>query len=154
MTKVLGFRADPSNARYAIVEYDGKKFKLQNGATESKLVYPSDIEDAPKKVLWLYREIERIFHANPDIARVVIKTKEFGVRETKAMRESTYLEAALMLYCEVKKIPVCAKVYTSLDTRSADVKDDAEKRTGRTAKYWDTKIADAIVAACWGAENP
>lgn len=151
MTRVLGFRADPSSARYAVVDHDGSSFRLHNGTTESRLVYPADITEAPKKVLWLYREIERIFHADPTIARVVIKTNEYGLREKAAMRESSYIEAALMLFCEQKRIPVWVKVYTSLGTRSADVKADAERRAGRTSKYWDTKIADAIVAACWGA---
>src|SRR5205814_948838 len=45
--------------------------------SESRLVYPADITKAPKKVLWLYREIERIFHADPAIERVVIKTNEY-----------------------------------------------------------------------------
>lgn len=153
MMRVLGFRADPSSARYAIVDHDGTTFSLLNGVTESRLAYPADVTDAPKKVLWLYREIERIFHADPTISRVVIKTNEYGLREKAAMRESSYIEAALMLYCEQKRIPVWVKVYASLGTRSADVKDHAEQRAGRTAKYWDGKIADAVVAACWGASQ-
>ena len=153
MTKVLGFRADPSNARYAIVSYDGTNFVLENGNSESRLVYPADIIDTPKKVLWLYREIERIFHADRSIDSVVRKTNEYGLREKAALRESSYIEAALMLYCEQNKKPVQIRTYTSLGTRSADAKTHAESRVGRTVKYWDSKIADAVIAAWWGARQ-
>lgn len=151
MTRVLGFRADPSNARYAIVTHDGAAFGFVNAASESRLVYPAGMTDVPKKVLWLYREIERIFHADPLIERVVIKTNEYGLLEKAAMRESSYIEAALMLFCEQRQIPVAVKTYASLGTRSADVKTHAEQRVGRTDKYWDNKIADAVIAGWWGA---
>lgn len=154
MIKVLGFRADPSSARYAVVAFDGASFVLENSASESRLMYPADITETPKKLLWLYREIERIFHADPAIERVAIKTNEYGLIEKAAMRESSYIESALMLYCEKHQIPVFVKTYASLSTKSVDVKAHAEHRVGRTAKYWDNKIADAIIAAWWGARNP
>jgi hypothetical protein len=72
--KVMGFRADPTAARYAIVNFDGTIYRLDNASSESRLAYPADIDQASRKVLWLYREIERIFHANSDIAAVAIKT--------------------------------------------------------------------------------
>ena len=154
MTKILGFRADPTNARYAIVSYDGASFILENAASESRLIYPADMTDASKKILWLYREIDRIFHADSSIERVVIKTNEFGgMPSTAPMRVSGYLEASVMLFCEQRQIPVCLKTYASLSTRSAEVKTDAEQRVGRTAKHWDNKIADAVVAAWWGAQQ-
>lgn len=148
--KVLGFRADPANARYAIVSHDGSSFTLENAQSESRLVYPADITEAPQKVLWLYREIERIFHAAPDIDAVVIKTKEYGLAEKATMRESSYIEAAVMLFCAQRQTPVFIKTYASLSTRSNDVKAHAEQRVGRTGKYWDNKIADAVIAAWWG----
>jgi hypothetical protein len=153
MNKVLGFRADSSSARYAVVTYDGTSFSLENANSESRLVYPADATDAPKKILWLYREIERIFHVDGTIQGVVIKTKEYGLMEKAAMRESSYIEAALMLFCEQKQIPIFIKTYNSLGTKSADVKNHAEQRVGRTSKHWDGKIADAVIAAWWGARN-
>jgi|SRR5665811_394574 len=151
--KVLGFRADPEKARYALVSYDGSSYTLDNADGENRLVYPADVTEESEKVLWLYREIERIFHADPDIEAVVIKTNEYGLTEKKAMRGSSYVEAALMLFCEQRQTPVFVKTYASLSTRSADVKAHAEARVGRTSKYWDNKIADAVVAAWWGAQQ-
>jgi hypothetical protein len=69
------------------------------------------------------------------------------------MRESSYAEAAVALLSEQRSKPVFIKTYTSLGTRSADVKSHAEQRVGRTDRYWDNKIADAIMAAWWGARQ-
>jgi hypothetical protein len=151
--RVLGFRADPANARYAIITHDGATFTLENNSSESRLVYPADVKEASQKVLWLYRKMERIFHADPDIDAVVIKTNEYGLVEKASMRESSYIEAALLLFCEQHQTPVFVKTYGSLTTKSANVKADAECRVGRTSKYWDNKIADAVVAAWWGARQ-
>src|SRR5205814_7575666 len=98
--KVMGFRADPTAARYAIVNFDGTIYRLDNANSESRLAYPADIDQASSKVLWLYREIERIFHANSDIAAVAIKTNEYGLTEKAAMRQSSYAEAAVALLSE------------------------------------------------------
>src|SRR5689334_5073600 len=104
--KVMGFRADPTAARYAIVNFDGSIYSLQNATSENRLAYPADIHEASKKVLWLYREIERILHANSDIAAVAIKTNEYGLTEKAAMRESSYSEAAVALLSEQRGKPV------------------------------------------------
>ena len=151
--KVLGFRADPTATRYAIVNFDGSTYSFVNASDETRLTYPAGIEQVSGKVLWLYREIERIFHANSDIAVVVIKTNEYGLTEKAAMRESSYAEAAVALLCEQRGMPVFFKTYGSLCTRSVDVKAHAEQRIGRTVKYWDNKIADAVVAAWWGTRQ-
>jgi hypothetical protein len=151
--KVLGFRADPDGARYAIVENNGGDFSLLNANGESRLRYPANISTPSEKVAWLYRELERVFREHSDIARAVIKTNEYTQSDTKAKRESAYAEAMLLLYCAQKQIPVDAKIYTSLGTKSGDVKVHAEQRVGKTAKYWDPKMADAVVAAWSGARG-
>jgi hypothetical protein len=151
--KIMGFRADSVVTRYAIVNFDGTSYGLENANCESRLVYPADMEQTSKKVLWLYREIERIYHTHSDIAVVVIKTNEYGLTEKAAMRESSYAEAAVVLLSEQHQKPVFIKTYASLSTKSADVKSHAEQRVGRTEKYWDNKIADAVIAAWWGAQQ-
>jgi hypothetical protein len=50
-------------------------------------------------------------------------------------------------------IPVDIKIYGSMSTTSADTKRHAEDRVGKTDKYWDTKMADAVNAAWWGARH-
>ena len=106
-----------------------------------------------EKVEWLYRELDRVFHEHQDIIKVCIKTNEYTQSDSKAKRESAYLEGSVLLFCRHNNIPVSVKIYASLATRSADVKRHAEQRVGRTEKYWDTKMADAVVAAWRGVHN-
>ena len=151
--KVLGIRVDPSKTRYALVETTEDKPTLLNGGGESRLIYPANMSLPDEKVEWLYRELDRVFHEHQDIIKVCIKTNEYTQSDSKAKRESAYLEGSVLLFCRHNNIPVSVKIYASLATRSADVKRHAEQRVGRTEKYWDTKMADAVVAAWRGVHN-
>jgi hypothetical protein len=148
---VLGFRADPSHPRYALVHRDGAGFVLANLSGETRLSYPANLATAAEKAGWLYREIERIFRDHSSITQVVIKTNEYTQSDSKAKRESAYAEAMMLLYCAQHQIPVDVKIYASLGTNRASVKSHAEDRVCRTPKYWDAKMADAVVAAWSGA---
>jgi len=152
--KILGFRSDPNTPRYAIVDGATTPPTLLNADAECRLRFPADCNSETAQVTWLYREFERIFHIHPDIGRVVIKKGEFTQGDNNAKRIASYQEAALLLYCGLHNKPVVAKIYASLATRSAQVKDDAIARVGQTTRYWDGKMADAVVAAWWGATNP
>lgn len=151
--KVLGIRVDPKKTRYALVEYDGTNFSLLNADAESRLIYPANIVESDEKVDWLYRELERVLHEHQDIEKICIKTNEYTQSDSKSKRESAYLEGVILLFCRQKGIPVTVKIYGSLGTKSADVRNHAEHRVGRTVKYWDAKIADAVIAAWKGAQN-
>ncbi len=152
--KVLGFRSDPSTPRYAIVDAATNPHSLLNAATESRLCFPADCNEDAAKVTWLYREFERIFHSHPDIVRVVIKKGEFTQGDNNAKRTASYQEAALLLYCGLHNKPVVAKIYASLATNSSSVVAHALARVGQSTRYWNSKMADAVVAAWWGATNP
>lgn len=152
--KILGFRSDPSSPRYAIVDSSVTPPALLNADGESRLRFPADCTSEAAQVTWLFREFERVFHIHPNIDRVVIKKGEFTQGDNNAKRFASYQEAALLLYCGLHNKPVVTKIYASLGTRSAQVKDHAIARVGQTAKYWDGKMADAVIAAWWGATNP
>ncbi len=152
--KVLGFRSDPSTPRYALVDSAAKPLLLLNAATESRLCFPADCTEDAAKVTWLYREFERIFHAHPGIVRVVIKKGEFTQGDNNAKRTASYQEAALLLYCGLHNKPVVMKIYASLATNSSSVVAHAVARIGQTTRYWNSKMADAVIAAWWGATNP
>jgi hypothetical protein len=151
---VLGFRSDPSTPRYAIVDGAATPLVLLNADSESRLCFPANCSEEAAKVTWLYREFKRIFHAYPDIARVVIKKGEFTQGDNNAKRVASYQEAALLLYCGLHNKPIDTKVYASLGTRSAQVRDHAIAHVGQTTRYWNSKMADAVIAAWWGATNP
>lgn len=154
--KVLGFRGDPKAPRYAIVSEDNGVCALENASDDSKLTVPASISDEADgdRVEWVYRELQRIFDDHPDIAKVMIKQNEFTRQDTKAKRRSAYYDAAVILACAHKNIPVELKLYTSMGTTSADTKRHAESRVARTDKYWDNKMADAVNAAWWGLLHP
>ena len=151
--KVLGIRVDPKKTRYALVEYDGTNFSLLNAANESRLIYPANITDSVGKVDWLYRELGRMIRENGNIEKICIKTNEYTQSDTKAKRVSAHLEGVIILFCAQNNIPVDIKTYASLGTRSKEVRDHAEQRVGKTDKYWDTKMADAVIAAWKGAKS-
>lgn len=153
--KVLGLRGDPKAPRYAIVSKDNGVFALENAAGDNKLLVPASItEDADAERLdWMYREVLAIFDAHPGIAKVMIKQNEFTRQDTRAKRRSAYNDAVVILACAHRGIPVELKIYGSMGTTSADTKRHAEARVGKSEKYWDTKMADAVNAAWWGLRH-
>lgn len=153
--KVLGFRSDPSAPRYALVTKTSEEFLLLNSSTDSRLKFPATIgdEDECGRITWVYNEIARVFDGHPEIAKVVIKINEYTRSDTKAKRRSSHIDAAVMLCCAQRNVPVTIRVYGNLATTSSDTLRHAEARVGRTLKYWDTKMADAVNAAWWGLQH-
>lgn len=154
--KVLGFRGNPRAPRYAVLDYDGTTFTLVNASSDSKLTVPAAIsEDADGERLgWIYSEIVRILEAHTDIAKVMIKTNEFTQSDTKPKRKSAYIDAAVILAATHRNIPVQALTYNQIAATKARTKVLAEARVGKTDKYWDEGMADAINVAWWGARHP
>jgi len=153
--KVLGFRGDPQAPRYAVVSEANGVYTLENATSDNKLSVPASIgEEADAQRLdWLYREVMGIFDAHPSIARVIIKQNEYTPRDTKAKRKSAHADAAVVLACAHRGIQVELKLYSSMPTTSKDTKQHAEARVGKTDKYWDAKMADAVNAAWLGLRD-
>mgnify|MGYP001037372527 CR=1 FL=1 len=151
--KLLGIRVEPKKARYALIGSDNGDFTFINADTESRLVYPDGLSKTDQKMDWLYQELARILHEHQDIKKVCIKTNEYTQSDNKSKRETAHLEGAVLLFCKQNNLPVTLKNYASLATRNSSVKEHAEERVGRSNKYWDTKIADAVVAAWRGARE-
>lgn len=154
--KVLGFRGDPKAPRYAIVSEVNGVCTLENAAGDNKLTVPASIEEdaEAERLNWLYGEILAIFDTHPGITKVMIKQNEYTQSDTKAKRKSAHADAAVVLACAHKGIPVELKIYSSMSTTSKDTKRHAESRVGRTNKYWDAKMADAVNVAWWGLRHP
>jgi len=154
--KVLGFRGNPKAPRYAVLSYDGTTFTLENASSDNKLTVPASIgEDADSERLsWVYAEIVRILEAHPDITKVLIKTNEFTQSDTKPKRKSAYIDAAAILAATHKNVAVHTLAYSQMGATSKTTKDLAETRVGKTDKYWDAGMADAINVAWWGARHP
>lgn len=153
--KVLGFRGDPKAPCYAVVSKVDDTYTLENAASDNKLSVPASIteEADAERLEWMYRDVLAIFDANPGIEKVIIKQNEFTRQDTKSKRRSAYNDAAVILACAHRGIPVELKIYGSLSTTRADTKRHAESRVGKTDKYWNTKMADAVNAAWWGLRH-
>lgn len=146
--KILGIRTSPTEVRYALLErHDDGSIEFLNRDTESKLQYPASHATTDAKLRWLKGELDRIFRQSTGISQMVIKTNEFAGSENKSKRESTYAEAVCILAAAEQDVPVSCKLYSQIGSTSAEAKHHAEERVGRTDKYWDNKIADAVLAA-------
>ncbi len=137
----LGFRSDPTAPRFAVVsEVDGV-FTLLNAADDNKLPVPAAIgdNDDAARLRWLFNEMNRIFDAYQGITTVVIKQNEFTQNDTKAKRRSAHMDAAVLLACAMRGIPVVLKNYTSMPTTSAMTKEHAEARVGARSAIGTTR---------------
>jgi hypothetical protein len=145
---VLGIRNSPQGIRYAILELSQGKIILKNpNVIDNYLPFPKSSESHFKKLKWLYEELEMIRTKYPDFSEVMIKINEYARSDSIPLRLTAYLDAVVMLFFTQKNIPIQCKVYKSLGSKSADVLTQAKSLVGRTDSKWDTKIADAIVAA-------
>ena len=146
--KALGFRASSQGIRYAIIEKQDEGCTLCNHDSENRIVYPANVDDIAYKLAWIKAEVDRIIRQNPKIDIAAIKTNEYSIAEKAATRETAYIDAVCMLSLQEQNIPIQRFIYKQLYTSSSKVKEDAEAMVGKTALYWDAKIADAIIAAC------
>lgn len=152
--QVFGFRGDLKCPRYAIIEKISDEYSFVNKDQEHYLKFPKSFsdDDISSKISWISDEFLNIFRRYPSIHGVVIKQNEYTQGDSRAKRIASYEEAALMICCNQLKKTLLLKQYRALGTKSADVKEKALGLCGVTNKYWDGKIADAIVAACWGID--
>lgn len=149
--RILGIRSTADVIRYAVVEVNGSSITLVNTTTESKLPFPATARTPTEKLLWFEQELTRILRNEPEVKKIGIKINELargGLRgETLASREAAYLDAAALLFAARTNLPAQTFLYSNLGTSSKEVKAHSESRGGRTTKYWDAQMADAIAAA-------
>lgn len=147
--KVLGLRASSSELRYAIIEKTNNQVLFVNQTTENRMVYPANIVNIELKLKWVHDEMNRIIRQTPNIDKIVIKMNEYAGSETSAKRETIYIDSIFLLVSAVNNIPVVRKLYSQIGASSKDVKEKSEARVGRTEKYWNNTMADAIACAYW-----
>jgi len=151
--QILGIRTASSCVRYAVVEWDGQTASLVNAAAENKLDFPADRQEISQKLQWLYSELERIYRKYPHISKVVIKMNEF-VREKKTTRPSTHMDGVAMLSAMQNRKTVNTFLYANIKKGlgSRTIKNFTETTVGRSDKYWDVQMADAVAAA-WNGKD-
>lgn len=155
---VLGIRSAPSVIRYAIVSLqDDGSIAFRNAQNENKISFPADYTTPCQRIPWLANEIARIIHQNNDIDRMIIKIAEYGGNDSTSSREIAYNDAIAIYQARIQHPPieVVTKTYQGLgnNINRDSVQSIAERIVGRTNRYWNTQIADAIVAALYGLER-
>ena len=152
-TKTIGFRATNKEVRFAVVVRSNNTVCFLNATGETRLRYPAIAASVQDKLRWLYSELEQIWQTHKDTRTVAIKTNEYGLSDTKSKRESYFAEGVITLYFARRSINVDIVTYGSLPASSKDVREIAESRVGRSTRYWDSRMADAVLAA-WKSLTP
>lgn len=148
--KVIGIRSSSIEIRYAVLEkVNDNNIIFLNRSSENKLVYPAGIEELQAKLKWVKDEFDRIFRQNNDIEKIILKMNEYAGTESGAKRETSYTDAIILLVAAENNIPIERRLYSQIGATSKQVKDRAESIVGRTEKYWNDKMADAIQCAAW-----
>ncbi len=148
--KLLGIRTAPTQLRYAFVDVNDGDCSIVNANSESLIKVPAGMNDFSEMLSWQKAEIDRIIRQNQDIEKIILKIGEYGRNDTKSSRLASYFDAVVILAAKEANIPLETKIYNQLGTKRKQVKEYAENRVGRTEKYWNEQIADAIVAAWSG----
>jgi Holliday junction resolvasome RuvABC endonuclease subunit len=146
-------RASINHIRYAILELDAQDAVLWVNLQpphEHKWVVPKAANTKAKRLVEVHREICRIIDKyQPDHVAVKVAENVQGGPSPDRVR----VEAVVMLACGQRDVPVAEKLYSQLkpnkSTRinSKNVQADAFAHVGQPRSYWDSEIADAIVAA-------
>jgi len=147
--KVLGVRCSTKEIRYAILEKKGNNIVFINKDSENRLIFPQNIQEIEEKLKWCKTEINRILRQNEGISYVVIKVNEYTRGENLAKREGAYMDGVVMLTTHEHNIAVSKKLYNQIEANSSNILKLAESINGRTDKYWNKGMADAIQCAAF-----
>lgn len=151
--RIIGLRASAQEIRYAILDTDvNGNIVFVNKDLENRIKYPATIDKVEDKLHWVKSEIDRILRVNPTIEKVYLKTNEYGT-ETATKRETTYIDSIFLLSAKEHNIPVEKKLNLQIESTASKAKEYAESRVGRTDKYWNNTMADAILVAYWGLKH-
>lgn len=151
---IMGIRASAQEIRFAILEKNADgKIIFVNKDDEHRLKYPAAIDEVDGKLMWVKSEIDRVLRKNTNITKFIIKMNEYTGTENSGKRETTYMDAVFMLCAKEHNISVERKLYSQIGSSSTKAKEYAEQRVGKTDKYWNNTIADAILAAYKGLKD-
>lgn len=147
---ILGVRASAQEIRYAVLEKESSgNIVFHNQTRENRLKYPANMEKVEEKVRWAKEEFDRIMRQIPNISKIVLKMNEYAGTENGAKRETTYVDAVILLCAAEHGIPIDRKLNSQIGSTSTTARELAERHVGKTSQYWNNTMADAILAAYW-----
>lgn len=143
--KILGLRNYSGGFRYAIIEGDSLNYTCINLNTENKVIIPTSICN-DEIYVWYKKEITRIIDTH-NINIVAIKRNENMRTTYSSIKNVMFFDCITTIVAKEKNINIMSYLYSQLKLNSKNVQEYAEISVGKTNKYWDSKIADAISAA-------
>lgn len=146
--KILGLRNFSDGIRYCILELKENTITCVNKDTEHKICKPKGIQ-GKELYKWYNNEIKRILDTNQDISAVAIKQNENSVLSCYGkLKDIMFFDCIASMVSYEHNLDVSSFVYNQLGVSSKTVKECAENILGgKLSRYWDEKIADAIVVA-------
>jgi hypothetical protein len=139
--------------RYVILEGNPSDFKVRD-IEHTKLTFPKGNTTVSEKLAWLHKRLGELLEQNKDIGKIVLKSNENNLKETKALRLSTYYDSVILLLARQQDIPISQVYYNDLNTNSKNVQEKAKSLIETIPNPASEKpIADAIVAAHWGLQH-
>ena len=147
---IIGIRASSQEIRYAILDKnENGEIVFINQNTENRLKYPANVDAVEDKLHWVKSEVDRILRQNEGIEKIILKMNEYAGTENSSKRETTYVDAVLLLCAIENGIQIERRLNSQISSTAVKAKELAETRVGRTENYWNNTIADAILAAFW-----
>lgn len=145
--KILGIRNYSDGIRYCILEGEKDSINCLNANSENRIKIPKAISEH-ELYKWYKEEIKRIIETTGPFDSVAIKQNESMVRScyTKLKKVMFFDCISTMISLE-QDISVKSYIYSTLKTNAKKVEEQAETILNGKTTNWDTKIADAIVAA-------
>lgn len=145
--KVLGIRNYSNGIRYCILEKNENQIEFVNKNTETKIDKPRGYE-GKELYLWCQKEINRILDTNQGIDAVAIKQNENIQSCYSKLKDTIFFDCIVSMAAYNRDLSVKSFVYNQLGVSSKTVIQQAEAIVQeKTEKYWDAKIADAIIVA-------
>jgi len=145
--KVIGIRNSPTAIRYCVLEKNGNDIVFVNQATENKIDIPKSLTTEFEKYSWIKSEFERVFDNQGPFSHVAIKQNENTPSRYTTLKPVIFIDCIATMVSIDKNIPFSFFNYNALGANSKESVTVAEGGVGRTNKHWDSKIADAILAA-------
>lgn len=144
--RILGIRNSLKSFRYCILERNCEgQFSLLNKAEENKVNVPLSLQ-GDDVFIWYKNEIIRLLDYGP-FAGIAIKRNENISSCYSKLKGTMFFDCIATMIALDKNIKTKSYIYNQMHVNKKTVISMTEDLVGKTNKYWDISIADAIASA-------
>ncbi|WP_299797995.1 hypothetical protein [uncultured Maribacter sp.] len=145
--KVLGIRNSPKVIRFCILDGDATNYYFSNASEENKIDLPKSLKTEAEIYQWVKSEFSRLFDKYGPFDHMAIKQNENVPTRYSSVKPVMFLDCIACLVAIENNAPFSSHLYTSLGTKSKEVVKLAETQVTKSNTHWDSKMADAVLAA-------